>query len=893
MKKVTKRVLALLIVLVFSLTAMTPAFAANGISVKQLANANKLARQMEDEGIVLLKNDNNLLPLKNKKVNVFGIASCDLLLSGGGSGSVVADDAVNFYEGLEHGGIKYNKDLLKVYSDYKAKNGPVETGNGLIDMLLGYVQGDGLDEMPVSEVPDDVMAGAVKYSDTAIIVLGSAGTEMEDLSIDDIRLDSTQKKMIKKVANTFKHVIVVFNTSNTMQMDWLEDYDSIEAAMLMWLPGEVGAESVGDVLTGKVNPSGKLTDTIAYNIDDYPTTANFGNYQYDGTLPSLLGKYFVEYEEGIYVGYRYFETFNKKAVQYPFGYGLSYTSFDWDVLSVNANSGKVTVKVRVTNTGKVAGKDVVEVYFSAPYSKGGIEKPAIELATYKKTKILKPGKSETLTLTYNTDDMASYDQNGKEAWVLEKGTYKIKVGRSVRDIVSTTDYKVDKTKVMKRDDVTGTEIKNLFDDAGKGLETLSRSNPKDTYPTAPTDFSMTPEVQNCDKRPGATKGEAPKQGVVYESGVIKLADVAKDESLWDEFLDQLTIQEMMDMVVESGYGTMGLKRLGINPTDDNDGPAAVKGPGGLLYSKIGLAYPVEAALACSWNDGLAEEFGKSVGIEARQIGTEIWYAPGCNIRRSPMGGRNFEYFSEDPYISGKMSAAVTRGCQSQGVLVTLKHFVCNDQETNRQNNGLFTYVDEQSLREIYLEPFEIGVKEGNAHGVMTAYNRLGTTWCSASSPLINDLLRNEWGFDGYTVTDAYTNWTGVGYMDCVLAIYARNDAVLTSFYYFTQEIQTRTALKAQYQKDPVGLAWALRDCVYDLCRMKMMTNSFDAGDTTGNRGDVQYDSGRYNEKTELTKTPVKTEKDVLISEDDSIDYEEQITDKLLGFVINLTENRNR
>lgn len=868
-KRTPARVLAaLFLVLCMLMTTAISSFAANGISNEQFSAASRIARQMEDEGIVLLKNDDSFLPLKNKKVNVFGIASCDLLLSGGGSGSVVASEAVDFYEGLKHGGIRYNKDLKKIYEDWKSQYTLAETGNGLIDMLLNYVQGDGADELPIENISEEAMAAAREFSDTALIVFGSAGTELADLKKSDLRLNETQRAMLDAVTSNFENVIIVFNTSNTMEMDWVEQYDTIRAAILMWLPGQIGAESLGDVLSGKVNPSGKLTDSIAWKLGDNPTIRNFGNYQYDGTLPSILGKYFIDYEEGIYLGYRYFETFNKKAVQYPFGYGLSYTTFDWDVTSFKANAKDVTVKVKVTNTGKRAGKDVVQLYFSAPYTKGGIEKSAIELAAYGKTDLLPPGKSQTLTLSYKTSDMASYDAEKAQAWVLDAGTYKIKVGRSVRDIVKSFDYKVSEQKTLKKDDTTGTTIRNLFDDTSEGLTTLSRADKKGTYPQKPTDFSMPASVANSDQRPTeAVKGKVPKQGVNYKDGPILLKDVAKDASLWNKFLDQFTVDEMIEMVAESGYGTMGLRRLGVPPTDDNDGPAAVKGPGGLLYTKIGFAYPVEATLACTWNDALAETFGRAVGQEAKQLGTEVWYAPGCNLRRSPLGGRNFEYFSEDPYLSGKMSAAVTRGAQSQGVVVTLKHFVCNEQETNRQSNGLFTWVSEQAMRELYLEPFELGVKEGNAHGVMSAYNRIGTTWCGASRPLLVDLLRNEWGFDGYVVTDAYTNWTGSGYLDPVLAVYARNDAVLTSFWYFTQELQTTTALRSQYNKDPVGFGRALRDCIYDLCVMKMYTNAFPP--------DVSL-----------------PEADVLLSPNDAIDYEASATDQILVFLRDLLMPRD-
>ena len=282
---------------------------------------------------------------------------------------------------------------------------------------------------------------------------------------------------------------------------------------------------------------------------------------------------------------------------------------------------------------------------------------------------------------------------------------------------------------------------------------------------------------------------------------------------------------MIELIADCGYETTALKRLGIPATSDNDGPSCVKGEGGLLYRESGLAFPVATALACTWNDALAEEFGKIIGEEAKQLGTHVWYAPGCNLHRSPQGGRNNEYYSEDPLLSGKMSAAVIRGAQSKGLIVTVKHFAANDQETNRQSNGLYTWMNEQSLRELYLEPFEISVKEGKATGIMSAYNRIGTQWCGGSKALLVDLLRNEWGFDGYVITDASIDLTGEGYLDPVLAVYARNSGILTMLYVITAP-QTRASLMLAYIKDPIGMGKALRLCVYDICRMKMQSSSF-------------------------------------------------------------------
>ena len=831
MKKASGRILrqtvsVILAIVIFVSSSFSVFAASDMISEETSAKSVRIAKQIESEGIVLLENEDDILPLKNKKVNVFGAASCSIAFAGAaGSGAVRSSDAIDFYDALENAGIEYNKDLYRAYATH--------TGT-LIDLgILSYVItvlkqffGGGQSEMPAWQLSDGMMKKAVEYSDTAIIVIGRVGTEMKDLSIEQLNLNDDEKKMIDRVCAAFDNVIVVFNISNIMDMSWLEDYDSIKAAMIMWLPGEVGTDSVGKVLSGEVNPSGKLVDTISYDIEDHPASENFGNYMYKGVIG--IPKYFVNYSEGIYVGYRYFETFAPEKVMYPFGYGLSYTDFDWTVKSFNYDKDEITVKVNVKNTGDAAGKDVVQVYFSAPYYEGGIEKSAIELAAYAKTKELAPGKSETLEISFDIEDMASYDSVKEQAWVLDKGEYKIHVAHDVRDIEKTYKYNVPKKVVYKTDSASGNEVKNLFEFAEGDLTYFSRSNPEETYPAPPENYKAPGEVLNSDKRPDpVTEGEAPKTGVRYKDGTITLSDVAKDETLWDAFLDQLTVDEMISLVADCGYETTGLKRLGIPGTSDNDGPSCIKGSGGLLYTDCGLAFPVATALACTWNDELAEEFGDIIGEEGVQLGTHVWYAPGCNLHRSPQGGRNNEYYSEDPLLSGKMSAAVTRGVQSHGIIVTVKHFAANDQETNRQSNGLYTWLNEQSLRELYLEPFEISVKEGGAKGIMSAYNRIGDQWCGGSSALLTDLLRNEWGFDGFVITDASIDLTGEGYLDPALAVYARNSGILTMLYVISAP-QTLISMKLAYAKDPIGFGNALRLCVYDICRMKIQSNAFEA-----------------------------------------------------------------
>ncbi len=820
-----KRTLSVILVVLMVVSSSVCAFAASDlISEETRKTAIEIANQIESEGIVLLKNEDNVLPLETRKVNVFGAASCSIAFAGAaGSGAVRSSDAVGFYDALTNAGIEYNENIYNTYATFAGTK--VDLGFvGYVVTVLKQFFGGGQSEMPISRISDSAWAEAREYSDTAIIVIGRVGTEMKDLSIETLNLTAEEEQMIEKVCEEFSDVIVVFNISNIMDMSWLEDYDSIKAAMIMWLPGEVATDSVGKVLTGEVNPSGKLVDTISYDIEDHPASENFGNYMYKGIFG--IPKYFVNYSEGIYVGYRYFETFAPEKVQYPFGYGLSYTDFEWDVISFEADDEEITATVSVKNVGDVAGKEVVQMYFSAPYYNGGIEKSAIELAAYGKTKLLAPGKSQTLTLTYNTEDMSSYDSKTEEAWVLDEGEYKIHIAHDVRTFEESFTYTVDEKVVYKTDSNSGNEISNLFEQAEGNLTYLSRSDAEGTYPAPPTDYKAPDIVKNSDQRPApTTEGTAPKTGVKYADGVITLSDVAEDETLWNAFLDQLTVDEMIALITDCGYETTAVERLGIPGTSDNDGPSCVKGSGGLLYSDCGLAFPVATALACTWNDELAEEFGEIIGEEANQLGTHVWYAPGCNIHRSPQGGRNNEYYSEDPLLSGKMSAAVTRGAQSKGIVVTVKHFAANEQETNRQSNGLYTWLSEQSLREIYLEPFEISVKEGEAKGIMSAYNRIGAEWCGGSKALITDLLREEWGFDGFVITDASIDLTGDGYLDPVLAVYARNDGIL-SMIYVVSAPQTILSLKFAYWKDPIGMGKAMRLCVYDICRMKMQTAAF-------------------------------------------------------------------
>lgn len=816
MKKTISVILALTVV------ACTLSFSASALSGKVSADiaafSKKAAIDAEAEGIVLLKNEDNCLPLEGKKLNIFGIGSVYPFMGGAGSGAITSDDPITFYEGLDEAGIEYNEELKKLYEANIGMNKMPKTDNTVINNLLQVALSiDSLKEMSVDKLTDKIMANALAFSDTAMLFISRTSAEGSDLSADTLRLSDTEKKLVDKVANTFENVIVIFNIGNVMEMGWLDEYDSIKAAAIVWIPGEFGFSAVADMLAGDVNPSGKLADTIAYNVEDHPSGKCFGSYTYSDS-----SEHFVEYQEGIYVGYRYFETFAPEKVQFPFGYGLSYTSFEKAVTGTDFSSDEISVTVKVTNTGSVRGKETVQIYYGAPYTEGGIEKSAICLGGFAKTKLLEPGESETLTVSFNTADMASYDRSVNEAWVLEKGVYNIYAANDVKDIYETFEYAVNEDAVIKYDLETGTEIKNLFDDSYSGFTILSRADKENTYP-AFSDRKTSEQVKNSDSLPApVTEGTAPKTNQKYDR-TITLKDVYEDESLWDAFLDQMTVAEMALLVCDGGYGTAGIERLGIPATMDNDGPSSVKGRNGLLYTDSGTAYPCETAIACTWNTELAKLIGEAVGKEADDIGTDIWYAPAVNIHRNPRGGRNFEYFSEDPVISGKMSASMINGCSSKNLVVTLKHFALNDQESHR--NGIYTWADEQTMREIYLKPFEISVKESDCGGIMSAYNRIGADWCGGKSALLIDLLRKEWGFDGFVVSDFTSNITGSGYMSPVLGVYSGNDTILTGikFVFLPSHI---IAVRIQYLKDPIGFGTALRERCKELCMAKMKTRAF-------------------------------------------------------------------
>ena len=469
--------LAMAAVILLSVALPTVSATSGNIDPDIIAETSQTAVELESEGIVLLKNEDNVLPLEGKKINIFGAGSVCPFLGGAGSGAITTDDPVTFYEALDAEGIEYNTELRKLYEKNCGSNEMPKTDNTVINNLLQLVLAkNSLEEMATRKLTDGVMARAAEFSDTALIMISRTSAENKDLTADVLRLSKTEKELVEKVTSTFENVVVLFNTGNIMEMGWLDEYDSIKAAAMIWIPGEFGMTAVARMLCGKVNPSGKLADTVAYKVEDHPSTECFGSNRYKG------GEYYVEYLEGIYVGYRYFETFAKDKVQYPFGYGLSYTSFDRQLIGSSTSGGKITAKVKVINTGKRSGKDVVQLYYSAPYYVGGLEKSAICLGGFAKTRLLAPGESETVTVSFDINDMASYDRADRQAWVLEKGEYKIYAASDIREHYGEFTYTLGKNKVIKTDSATGAEIKNLFDDVYGGYTILSRSDPEGTYP---------------------------------------------------------------------------------------------------------------------------------------------------------------------------------------------------------------------------------------------------------------------------------------------------------------------------------------------------------------------------------------------------------------------------
>lgn len=835
-------VIAINLICFVPMSSMISLATGNGTISKETSDeATELCTDIAEEGIVLLKNEGNTLPVASgSNLNVFGWASTNPCYGGTGSGSLSdAYETVSLLQGLEDAGFKLNTELSDFYTAYRADRPEV----GM------FAQDWTLPEPTADSYTDEMMNNAKEFSDTAMVVITRVGGEGADLPTDVsqvtytdnsteykdfepgehyLQLDKTEKDMLDLVCNNFENVIVVYNGANAMELGFVNEYSQIKAAI--WCPGtgQSGFEALGEIVAGTVNPSGKTSDTFVADLTATPTYNNFGNFIYDNmddfaytstgftgvettTLPS-----FVNYVDGIYVGYRFYETAAAeglidydKTVLYPFGYGLSYTSFTQEMSDLTVEDGQISFDVTVTNTGDVAGKDVVEAYYNPPYTNGGIEKATANLIDFAKTDVLEPGESQTITVSFNEEDMASYDTKGEAAYVLEAGDYVISINSDSHNIIDSDTYTVDSTVVYNgeegrsTDDLTAT---NQFDFAEGDVTYLSRADGFANYAEAtkaPESLSASKEVQslfmnNSNYNPEDYNNDDDEMPTTGASNGMTLADLrgaSYDDEKWDSLLDQMTISDMDTLIALGGYQTSAASSVGKVMTVDCDGPASINNN----FTGTGsIGFPSAVMIASTWNKDLAKAFGESIGKMADEMEVSGWYAPAMNTHRSAFAGRNFEYYSEDGVLAGYMATNAVQGAEEYGVYAYIKHFALNDQETNRCNM-LMTWANEQSIREIYLKPFEMAVKEGGAKAVMSAFNYIGTEPAGACSALLNTVLREEWGFRGFVETDYFGVY---GYQDSDREIRNGNDLMLVAYDTETNHVtdqKSATSVKAMRQ----------------------------------------------------------------------------------------------
>lgn len=653
-------------------------------------------------------------------------------------------------------------------------------------------------EPSVDNYENGLLEHAKDFSDTAIVVFGRAGGEGADMPMDMaayeggtegrhyMELTENEEAMFDMVKENFEKVIVLINSSSPMELGFLEN-EKVDAAMWIGGPGSVGLQGVANALCGEVNPSGRLVDTYAYDATSSPAYMNIGDFTYTGTehenggmLGGVAPYKFMNYQEGIYVGYRYYETAAQdgyinyeETVQYPFGYGLSYTTFEQKMGELSADGDSISVDVTVTNTGKVPGKEVVQLYYTPPYTKGGIEKSHVVLAAFDKTDVLKPGESQTLTLSFMKEDMASYDYKDAKAYVLEKGDYAIKLMKNSHDVIDQRTYKVKETVVNRESDLV--EATNQFDDVAGDITYVSRADWEGTMPKEKAkDQAPSKEVLKALQN---TKVETDPdaEDIVFKKHGLTLKDVKGlpyDDPKWEQLLEQLSIKDMEQLIGMSGWQSVRIGSVGKPEVLDVDGPAGLNG---LINGTKGNQYTSAVVVGSTWNTELPEAFGEALGDEAYANKVSGIYGPAMNIHRTPFSGRNFEYYSEDALLSGKMGAAMVRGCNEKNVYTYIKHFALNDQETNAIGGA--NWCNEQVMREIYLKPFELSVKEGESKAIMTTWSRIGATWAGASKPLLQNVLRDEWGFEGFVITD---NAMMGDFQNADQAIAAGNDMMLSS-----------------------------------------------------------------------------------------------------------------
>ena len=791
------------------------------LSDDTVSKANDLAKEVQSEAITLLKNEDSNLPLSSKKVNVFGWGSTNPVYGGTGSGSMSDQyDTVSMLDGMKEAGIETNSELSQLYTDYRADRPTV----GM------FAQDWTLPEVPAAQYTDELISNAKDFSDEAIITITRVGGEGADLPMDMtadgitytnnsedyadfqkgesfLQLSQTERDMIDLVTKNFSKVTLVYNGANTFQFDFLSDYPQIKS--VVWCPpaGQTGFSALGDVLAGETNPSGKTSDTFLKDLTQSVSYNNFGLFEYTN-MDDLAAKYtgftgdevtaipgFVNYSEGIYVGYKFYETAAAEGaidydsmVAFPFGYGLSYTSFEQKLDDVTYKDGTVTVDVTVTNTGDTAGKDVVEVYYNPPYTNGGIEKASTNLVDFEKTDLIEPGASQTVTIEFEDDDMASYDYKNAKAYVLEQGDYAVSIQSDSHNVIDSKTISVDETITFDSDSNSHngdqTVATNQFDDAAGDVTYLSRADHFANYKeatAAPTNFEMSDEAKktfynNSNYDPTAFDDDSDEMPTTGAKNGLKLSDMYGkdyDDADWDKLLDQLTFDDMDNLIANGGYGTPAVSSVGKIQLTDADGPASLNNN----FTGVGsIGFPASTAFACTWNRDLAKQFGEMIGDMAHDMHVAGWYAPAMNIHRNAFSGRTFEYFSEDALLSGVMASSQIAGAKSKGVYSFMKHFAMNDQETKR-TEMLCTWSNEQAIREIYLKPFEMSVKEGGAQAVMSAFNYIGNTYAGGNETLLKTILRDEWGFQGFVLTDYFG---GYGYQNADQEVRAGNDSMLAT-----------------------------------------------------------------------------------------------------------------
>ena len=780
--------------------------------------AAEVAEEIMEDGIVLLKNE-SLLPLnETKKLNIFGWESINPAYGGAGSGGINdLYDIVSLNQGLENAGFSINQELVDFYNNYGADNPEMSIQK----------QSWTLPEPPVDTYSDELIKSAKEYSDVAVVVLSrKAGEGHNDIPMDVkkaaydnnsdeyddfpegehyLQLSQTERDMVDMVCSNFDNVIVVYNGANQFELGFADEYPQIKS--VVWCPGtgNVGFNALGKVFSGEVNPSGKTPDTFIYDMTTAPWWNNAEKIEYtnladmavegmNAGTAQVYAPAFTNYVEGIYVGYKYYETAAQegaidydKTVQYPFGYGLSYTEFEQKMGELEEKDGQISVDVEVTNTGDVAGKDVVEVYYKPPYTNGGIEKSSANLIEFAKTDLLQPGESQTVTVTFSIEDMASYDENNAKAYVLEKGDYVISINSDSHTVLDQKTYTADKDVVYKGENKRAsddTAATNVFEDAKGDITYLSRADHFANYEeatAAPASAELgEPYVSeyhlnsNFDKTTYLNDEDVmPTTGADNGLTLADMRDADYDDPRWEKLLDQLTVDEMANMIAMAGYQTAAMDSVGKVATLDFDGPAAINNN----FTGVGsIGFPIEVVVASTWNKELAQTWGECMGKISQEMGAEGWYAPGMNTHRTAFGARNYEYFSEDGVLAGNMGAKAVEGARKYGVYSYIKHFALYEGNAKMVS----VWSNEQAIREIYLKPFEISVKQGGANAVMVSWSFLGDKWTGESSNLMNTVLRDEWGFRGMALTDFFRN-NGHGFMNADAALANGVDAMLSTF----------------------------------------------------------------------------------------------------------------